>query len=159
MEAKSLLDKKLSAQKFELITQGNTASIKVRGSSPRELFLNALLGMAFVQKPQLAQSSFVGKIMKAILPRKISASVELNGMDYAMLLVDFLSEVLSHAEQENAVFFKATFSHFGERGLSAKLSGSRVDDFDQNIKAVGYHQVEVKEIASGKWEATVVFEI
>jgi len=148
---------------FEILEHTADLRIRVFGSSPKELFENALYAMAYIQKPDIVKQSILskikGKITSIIRQKNIYKEIEIESMDYNTLLIDFLSEVLSQSDSENAVFFKVKFKEFSENKLVGEIWGIRVDEFDEDIKAVTYHEVEVKEVAPGKWESLIVFDI
>lgn len=150
-------DKKF--QKFEILEHTADLRLRVFGSSPKKLFENALYAMAYVQKKDIVEQSAVGKLLGRIKRRQISEDLVVESMDYNTLLIDFLNEVLSLSDAQNAVFFKVKFSKFSETGIEAKVYGVKVDDFDEDIKAVTYHEVDVKKLGSGRWETLLVFDI
>lgn len=148
-----------SQKKFEILEHTADLRIKVFGSSPKELFTNALYAMASVQKSEAVEKGTVRRLIGQIRGRKVSVDIFVESMDYDTLLVDFLSEVLSHSDTEQAVFYEANFKKFSDNGLDAIVTGFKVDDFEKDIKAVTYHEVNVKEIEPGKWESLLVFDI
>lgn len=146
-------------KKFEILEHTADLRVKVFGSSPRELFKNALSAMSFTQKPEVFKQSKVGKIIGKLRGRQLSEAISVESMDYNTLLVDFLSEVLSRSDSLNSVFFDIKFDNFSETELEGQVKGVRVDSFDEDIKAVTYHEVDIKEIEPGKWESLLVFDI
>lgn len=150
---------KETSKKFEILE--HTADVKVRvfGSSPKDLFRNALYAMAYIQKPEILEQSTVGKLIAKFRGRSLSDEVAVESMDYNTLLVDFLSGVLSRSDSQNAVFLDVKFEEFSELKAEGRIYGVRVDDFNKDIKAVTYHEVDVKETEPGKWESTIVFDI
>ena len=151
--------KKERTEKFEVLEHTADLRLKVFGSSPKELFKNALYAMAYIQKPDIVEQSTVGKIIGRIRGRRADDSVAIESMDYNTLLVDFLSEVLSRSDTQNAVFFDIKFTEFSELKIEGKIYGIKVDDFSKNIKAVTYHEIDIKETEPGKWESILVFDI
>jgi len=151
--------KKDKNQKFEILEHTADLRLKVFGSSPKKLFENALYAMGYIQKKDVVKQSTVGKFLGKIRGRQISEDLVVESMDYNTLLIDFLSETLSLSDAQNAVFFKVKFNKFSDTKIEAKIYGVRVDDFDEDIKAVTYHEVDVKKTDSGKWETLLVFDI
>lgn len=146
-------------KRFEVLEHTADLRLKVFGSSPKELFGNALYAMGYTQKPEIADQSTVGRIIGTIRGRRISEDIIIESMDYNTLLVDFLSEVLSRSDALNAVFFDVKFNEFSELKIEGKIYGIKVDDFSQDIKAVTYHEVDIKETEPGKWESLLVLDI
>ena len=148
-----------AAKKFEILEESPSVRLKVFGSSPKELFQNAIQAMAYVQKPELLEQSAVGRLIGVVRGRRVSDDISLDSMDYSTLLVDFLGGVLSRSENHNAVFLETKFKELSELKAEGRLYGVKVADFSKNIKSIAFHEVEVKEIQPGKWECLLVFDI
>ena len=148
-----------AAKKFEILEEGASIRLKVFGSSPKELFQNALYAMAHVQKPEILEQSAVGRLIGVVRRRSVTGDFAIESMDYSTLLVDFLDNILSRSENHNAVFFKTKFKEFSELKAEGRIYGVKVADFSKNIKAIAFHEVEVKETGPGKWECLLVFDI
>ena len=150
-------------KKFEILEQAVDVRLKIFGSSPRELFKNALYAMGFTQKPEIVEQSesVMGKLIGRLRGRQVQVSEDfsIESMDYNTLLVDFLSDVLSRADIHNAVFFDVKFESFSENKIDGKIYGVKVNDFSKNIKAVTYHEVDIKEIGPNNWESLLVLDI
>ena len=150
---------KETPKKFEILEHTTDVRVRVFGSSPKELFQNALYAMAYIQKPETVEQSTVGKLIGRIRGRSLTDEIAVESMDYNTLLVDFLSDVLSRSDAQNAVFIDVRFKEFSELKADGKIFGAKVDEFDKDIKAVTYHEVDVKEQEPGKWQTEIVFDI
>lgn len=146
-------------KRFEVLEHTADTRLKVFGSSAKELFKNALYALGYTQKPQIVEQSAVGALIGRLRGRRISEDIFIESMDYNTLLVDFLSEVLSRSDALNTVFFDVKFKEFSELKIEGKIYGVKVDNFSEDIKAVTYHEVDVKEIEPRKWESLLVFDI
>lgn len=148
-------------KKFEILEQAVDLRLKIFGSSPRELFKNALYAMGHTQKPEIVKQSVMGKLIGRLRGRQVQVSEDfsIESMDYNTLLVDFLSDVLSRADIHNAVFFDVKFDSFSENKIEGRIYGVKVDDFNKNIKAIIYHEVDIKEIELNNWESLLVLDI
>lgn len=146
-------------KKFEVLEDAADLRLKVFGSSAKELFKNALYALGYTQKPEVVEQSAVGRIIGTIRGRRISEDFLIESMDYNTLLVDFLSDVLSSSDSQNAVFFDVKFTAFSENKVEGKIYGIKVDDFTEDIKAVTYHEIDIREVEPGKWESSLVFDI
>lgn len=147
------------SKKFEVLEQGPDLKLKVFGSSPKELFKNALYVLGHTQKPEMTEQSAVGALIGRLRGRRISEDFLIESMDYNTLLVDFLSDVLSRSDSQNAVFFDVKFTVFSENKIEGRIYGVKVDDFSKNVKAVAYHEVDIKEVEPGNWESLLVLDI
>lgn len=90
---------------------------------------------------------------------KVEEKIELNAPDPTALLIDFLSAVLTLCHQKKAVFTQVDFAHFGTNSLSGTIRGAKTDGFDEDIKAVTYHEAEIIKNNSGRYETIIVFDI
>lgn len=128
---------------------GHTADLrlKVSAKSEKELFKEALAGMAAILKEKPEREE------------KISKEIEVESPDSISLLVDFLNEALYNAYSEKAVFPDAEFEIFSENKLKAKISGYKIKEgFDEDIKAATYHEAEIKK-ENGNFAVTLIFDI
>lgn len=126
----------------------HTADLKIKffGKNKRELFSNALLGMFEAIGPEIQNEE--------IFEREISVS----SANFENLLVDFLSEALYQSDINNEAYFKIIFDEFDDTHLKVKICGKKINKFSEEIKAVTYHGLEIKQTKAG-WEATVLFDI
>lgn len=83
----------------------------------------------------------------------------LTAPDLTALLVDFLSEVLTETYTRKAVFCKAEIIDLSDTKVKVRLLGYPVDGFSKDIKAITYHEAEVKQVDGGQWEASLIFDI
>jgi SHS2 domain-containing protein len=136
-------------KKFEILPHTADVRLKVFGRTKEELFKNAMLGMA-----QILAKSPKSKLKIKNLKLKIKSP------DINSLLVDFLSEVLYRSQINKAIFLAAKFSKFSDSELEAEISGFKIDEFDNDIKAVTYHELEIKKSPTGGFfETIIVFDI
>ncbi|RPI88377.1 MAG: archease [Chloroflexi bacterium] len=84
-------------------------------------------------------------------------SFELRARDPEILLVRFLSELLYYGERENIAFDTFELDHSGEV-LKVRLGGAEIISVKKEIKAVTYHNLEVKQLVGGL-EASIVFDV
>ncbi len=70
-----------------------------------------------------------------------------------------MSEVLTYTYEEKAIFSKVEFIKLEDKELSGIVYGENVQGFDEDIKAVTYHEAEVKKNKKGNWETIIVFDI
>ncbi|WP_165389830.1 archease [Cecembia calidifontis] len=106
----------------------------------------------------------IGRILKAEVfenPPQANEMVEISlvSLDMTTLLVEFLNEVLLHSHTRKSVFFDVQFQHIGEKEVRAKILGKRVEAFDEDIKAVTYHEAQVEKNKSGMLETLIVLDI
>ena len=146
-------------KKFEILPHTADVRLKVFGKTKEELFKNAMLGMAKIlaksPKSKLKIKNFPPKADQPLVEKLKIKSPDINS-----LLVDFLSEVLYQSQINHAVFKEVNFSNFKETELEAEISGFKIGEFDNDIKAVTYHELEIKKSpAKGFFETIIVFDI
>jgi SHS2 domain-containing protein len=142
---------------YKFLSHVADVRLKVEGDSLEELFLAALEGMgnlikkdACVSNPEQNEQS-----TEELLKEKI----EISSSDTTALLIDFLSEVLTYTQVNKAVYCKAKIEKINNNFLSVTIFGKHVDKFDEDIKAVTYHEAEIKKNEAGNFETVVVFDI
>ncbi len=82
---------------------------------------------------------------------------EIQYLDYESLLVSFLAELLLLSELENLGFDTFDLQIESER-LIADLSGAPIESIAKEIKAVTYHNLAIRNTASGL-ETNIVFDV
>jgi SHS2 domain-containing protein len=124
--------------------------IKVEATDLEDLFRGALEGMCRilwdVEKPEPIQKDQL-KLLITHAP------------DATVLLIDFLSEVLTLTLSKKTLFREMRIVSMDEYHLDCIIIGSKVEGFDDDIKAVTYHEAEVVQNGLGNWETLVVFDI
>ena len=128
----------------------HTADVRllVEGRTLAELFHVALGGMMEVLRPERTPGG-------AETERKVA--VEAAGR--TALLVDFLNEALWLAHTHREAFIAAEICAISEMRVEATLRGAPCQAFGEDIKAVTYHEAEIRENAAGNLETMLVFDI
>lgn len=85
--------------------------------------------------------------------------IEVEAADCTNLLIDFLSDVLSCSYIEKVVYCHLNIIEFSEHNIKAELSGASVEQFDEEIKAVTYHEADIVKNDKGFWTTCVIFDI
>lgn len=130
----------------------HTADVKVRLTSET---LPGLFRLSLQSLNQLLQSDFDDRKYKST----ITENLELESPDTTSLLIDFLSEVLTLSQIHKAIFYDFNIEKMTDYKLSGKLSGTPVASFNEDVKAVTYHEAEVKVNDHGDWETIIIFDI
>lgn len=123
---------------------------KVKAASLKELFETSVAGLA-----KLCREDLIGSTDTV----SESYIIEVEADDITGLLVDFLSEILTLSHIHKTVFLKAEIETLSEKHVRAEIYGEKVEYFDEEIKAVTYHQAEVKQKENGEYETVIVFDI
>ena len=132
---------------YEILQHTADVRLRVTASSLEELFADALRGLMAVMgaRPVGAHS---------VRPE----TIELDSVDLTALLVDFLNEALVRAVVSRRGYTGASFASLGETHLSATLTSVPAASFDEEVKAVTYHEAEVRRSGEG-WTTMLVLDI
>ena len=137
-------------KRYETFDHTADLGVRVFGQTCEEVFANA----AYALFDLLTDLDHVRE--------NLSYEFQVEAADREELLVHWLSELLSLSESRGYLFKKFSLSHLERTSLRAVARGEAFDPsrhkFKMEIKAVTYHQVELKE-KDGKWEARVIFDI
>ena len=135
-------------KRYETFNHTADLGIRVFGQSCEEVFANA----AYALFDLLTDLNGVRE--------NLSYEFRLEAADREELLVRWLSELLFLSE--SYLFKNFSFSHLDQTSLQAEARGETFDPsrhkFKMEIKAVTYHQVELKE-KDGRWETRVIFDL
>ncbi|ROL60650.1 archease [Bacteroidetes/Chlorobi group bacterium ChocPot_Mid] len=134
-------------EKFKILPHQADVRILAQGSNKENLFRAALKGLCKVmlQDKEIKQPSIIKQITVK--------STDLTG-----LLIDFLSEVLSLSHQYKVLFCEVNFEKLTESYLKAEIKGIEVQGFDEDVKAVTYHEANVVLI-DGVFQTVIVLDI
>lgn len=84
-------------------------------------------------------------------------TIDLHNLDNESLLVGFLSELLYITEADGLGFDSIDVS-IEESTLHAEMQGRPLEALSKEIKAVTYHNLEIKEVPGG-FEVNIVFDV
>ncbi|MCL5958437.1 MAG: archease [Chloroflexi bacterium] len=135
---------------FEITPHTADVRLKVEASSLEELFTISLEGMN-----QILKKTFCKKRNGLPLIHRI----QISSPDTTALLIDFLSEALTLSHIQGSIFCRVEFAELGSHSLTANLSGTKVKGFDEDIKAVSYHEAEIERNSRGNLQTNLVFDI
>ncbi len=82
---------------------------------------------------------------------------EIAAPDRETLLVTFLSELLYFTQRDHVAFDQFDLVHDGKK-LIAEVAGAPIESVAKEIKAVTYHNLDVRETERGL-ETTIVFDV
>ncbi len=117
--------------------------------------LNALFEMAMLGMSNLLKNDFCNQQVNGIFEKQLYV----RSADTTGLLIDFLSEVLLQSNIEKIIFCNLNVVKLTDQEIEATLWGMQVSHFDEDIKAVTYHDANVFQNENYEWEATIIFDI
>jgi SHS2 domain-containing protein len=135
--------------RYKILSHTADLRLKVFGDDYEKLFVNAALGLA-----NILFEDYKKLIKRARGHKKITVESENTGT----LVVDFLNKILSESNIEKKIFPRIKILRVSPKVVEAQLFGVLVDHFDEDVKAVSYHNAEVTE-EDGKLEITLVLDI
>ena len=137
-------------KRFEILDHTADIGIVVHGENLKALFENA--GKAFFH--------LITDLRK--VRRRVERRVNIGGESLDRLMVDWLSELLYLHDVENLLFKGFEVDSVGQDGLKATVKGEPFQEgvhvIKTGVKAVTYHQLEVREENKG-WRAQVILDL
>ena len=142
---------------FELLPHTADLKLRVYGETLAELFTNAIVGMFQSIGPH-AQGCVVRDERLICDYLSVNRTVDVSAQSVDLLLVEFLSEALYLSDVYNEAYLDTDVEYISQTQVKALLKGVPIEGFDQEIKAVTYHELLVKQ-TNGLWVADVLFDI
>lgn len=133
--------------KYRILSHTADLRLEVYGKTIEELFENATLALANILAPNVKEKISTG----------LKAKLVVESASQNILLPDFLNEILAKSQIEKAIYFLEKIKISGNR-VEAELSGIRVDKFDEDVKAVTYHEVDIRK-EGDVWKTKLVLDI
>lgn len=123
--------------------------IHVEGTTIEELFKAAVFGLVAVLKPEnliLNEKNYeFQKILKS--------------ENQNLLLVDFLSDILTIMHIQKGLVSDIIISKLDENLIDYTIFLQKVDFFERDVKAISYHNVNIKLNNSKNYEAEIIIDI
>ncbi len=132
---------------YKLLNHPSDLKVLIKGKNLAGVFASAALALAELQ---FAYN-------KSEKPRKIDL-IEIKSENAEMLLVDFLSELLYLSDVNDLAYNDVEVEEITERKIKCKAKGFSIKEVKTEIKAVTYHDVEVKKTDNG-FEAIALFDV
>jgi len=149
-------------KRFEILEHKADLKIRVFGKSKEELFENLMIGMfegARYEKKEKGKRKKSPKQSLRDVTEQAKRKIKIESQDLPSLLVDFLSEILYLTETKKEVYQKVNFKKLAEKEIEAELIGKELKRMGVQVKAVTYHNLDIRQRKDKVWEATVLFDI
>ncbi|MBI3627788.1 MAG: archease [Candidatus Sungbacteria bacterium] len=111
----------------DIFERGGITHIRVIGETERELFQNALLGLAALVRPDVAP----------IQGTTVKVRAHVHGGTWTETLEKFLLHVIFENEMHNAVFSAMHIIHLSPQEIECELIGKTVEQVEEDILHVG----------------------
>ena len=132
-------------KRFEEIPHTADWSFRAFGKDRHELFENAAFAIFSLEGASSGKT-------------EISRTIEVIGIDYESLLVNWLTELLWLQESHHETYHRFQIELLSPTLLHAQVFGAAMSRLDKVIKAVTYHNLKIEQTAEG-WQAIVVVDV
>ena len=132
---------------YEVVQHTADVRILVAATTVERLFEDALLGLMDVIRAERAS----GETTRETVP--------IESVDRTALLIDFLNYALTQCHLHRRRYTAASFASLGATSLSATLTSVPAGDLQEDVKAVTYHEADVRRGEDGMWRTTLVLDI
>ena len=155
--------------KYRILSHTADLRLEVYGATIEELFKHAVEALADVlspktkdQKPRLKEARLAPQSGAAKTSaeggsppagragasggknQELKTGIHLESANLNNLLVDFLNEILARSQINKAVY-KIKSLMLKDKSLVAEIEGIKVPEFHEDVKAVTYHEVDIKK--------------
>jgi SHS2 domain-containing protein len=137
-------------QKFEILPHTADLRLKVTSDNVGGIFKSALEGMSNIVRNNCFEDDS---------DLNLAENINIDSIDESMLLIDFLSEILTISHNNKAVYRIKEIKKLTPNSISADIEGKKLDGFDEDIKAVTYSEAKIVKNSSGMYEIIIVFDI
>ena len=131
---------------YEEIEHTADWAFRVRGRDLAELFSNAARAICTAEHGDVTQES------------TITRDLHVEGVDRETLLVNWLNELLYLGQSKREAYQKFQITEIDDTHLRAQIYGAPDQGRQRHIKAVTFHNLDIKPTAHG-WEATLVVDV
>ncbi|MEK7635874.1 MAG: archease [Patescibacteria group bacterium] len=144
-------------KKYKILSHPAELRLRIYGKTIEELFSNASEAMTNALNSKFKNQKSIRQLADKI------KKLEIKSTDVNSLLVDFLSEILAISQINKKIYLVKKLKIDKDKiKLEAEIAGYPVTRFDEDIKAVTYQDVNIRQIANGKkriWQTDLVFDI
>ena len=133
---------------FEEVSHTADLEIKVWGKDMASIFKSAVAGMFHLSGIEDQEEGVSA----------VKQHISLDAMDYEGLLILFLEELLYRLTEDYMLYEIEKISISDEFTLKAQLKGCQIRSYQRDIKAVTYHNLNIRTTPEG-YEANIVFDI
>ncbi len=133
---------------FEILPHTADVAVRATGQDRGELLRSLLQGMFAAAEPHSRDGAAVER------PFSVASH------DQIALIVDFLSEALALSDIDKEAYTDVRFSSLTETSAEGVFVGKPVAGFGTQIKAVTYHDLEIRRNpATSALETVVTFDV
>lgn len=134
---------------FKLLPHTADLIIQLEATSLEELFKAAAFGLVSVLKPEDL----------VINKKDFEYQKELESNSINLLLVDFLSDILTLIHIRKGLVSDIEILSLTESYINYTAYFQKVDEFDRDVKAISYHNVKIILNDRNLYEAEIIIDI
>jgi SHS2 domain-containing protein len=134
---------------IRVLSHTSDIRLLIKSNSRHELFKAGILGLSRIMSSPERDKKY-----------EFFKKIRVESMDLTSLFIDTLNEVLSLAHIHKCLFDDIRrLDIYEERVVELEIGGYSVSKFSQDVKAVTYHEAEIKHSAAGILQTVVILDI
>ena len=148
---------------YKILSHTADLRLEVYGKTIEELFKNAATAFADILFPKTKN---LRQRRISLRLKKLKIEIHLKSANLNTLLVDFLNEILAKSNINKAVYELMSLRVDEDKiKVEAELVGIPVTKFEEDVKAVTYHEVQINQQPTTnnkqqkRWSTKLVFDI
>ena len=134
-------------QNYDIFEGGGITHVRVWGSTERELFQNALLGLTALVRPDIVPEG----------RKTVRVRTHIHGTNLSDLLEKLLDHVIFENEMHNGVFSGMDIVHFSDKEIECELVGKHIDHVEEEMHGVAITGKGIQRLKT-RWEVEFVPE-
>ena len=145
-------------KKYKILSHTADLRLEVFGKTIEELFKNSAEALTKILSPKTIKSGTRNQ--------ELVTKVSIESANINTLLVDFLNEILAKSQINKSVYELMSLRVDEDKiKVEAELTGVPVSEFEEDVKAVTYHEVDIKKElgtrnkGQGVWKTKLVIDI
>jgi len=134
---------------IRILSHASDIRLLIKSNSRHELFKAGILGLSRIMSTPVRNKKY-----------EFSKKIRVESGDLTALFIDVLNEVLSLNHIHKCIFDDIKLLEiYDERAVEIEIDGYPVSKFSQDVKAVTYHEAEIKHSAMGILQTVVILDI
>ncbi len=132
-----------------ILSHTSDIRLLIKSNSRHELFKAGILGMSQIMSPTVKEKKY-----------EFFEKIRVESIDLTTLFIDLLNEILSLDHIHKCIFDDIKKLDIqNERTVELEIGGYPVSSFTKDVKAVTYHEAEIRHSAAGILQTVVILDI
>lgn len=140
----------MNEKRYEEIPHTADWSFRAYGHNLNELFENAAYAI-FAMEGTIPPDA-------ATRAPEVTHTVEIGGIDFESVLVNWLNELLYLQDTRQETFFRFQIDELSPQSLRARVYGRSNANIEKLVKAATFHDLKIERTPEG-WQAVVVVDV